>query len=501
MKVFNKNNLRFFISFLIVGTFFFMSYSIQEIDNGKSNKSISKDCCIVTKESTLNNQKPGVFIQSIDSFKIGNFYRFILKAQVIRDTTISVYLANSVTGETILIGTMGINDGANYLTEELIFKVENKFDGIVLQKQNPSDDAEIFIQDFKVSLLNIKMEKEIAKLKPSILGSTLAGQKFLEKNLSNKYINQINKNGILFGQVFIAESDIVSAIVFDPEILDLDDIGDTDYTVELRKAYKEGEILHLHSEIIESVVLSRKKIKDYYSDEGNVVRIPLSNYIFEGEYYFIGVKRSNANYIERDYLDFNQDFDNRYFDQRTYEFVDGHINEIIDNPYYFKLLGLFPTDYTEQLTPSGVILEDLGGGIGKYTYKSLGGQEELFDIIRSDEDVEFDSDRKLVFGRSSKEGKSYFEYKFDTIYPVDVIKINARQADPGWRKTSVFISFDQKNWNPISWKDEDSIQVFSQEIKTKQRLSTFYIKILPENSGNGKYGIKDLFIEAKLYIL
>jgi hypothetical protein len=494
-----KRNQRFFLAFVILIVFFLTNQGVQDVIKDKPKECSGKSCYVAPKKSTINSERPEIFFQDIIKSEPGGFYRFIVKARITGNISLNVLLANSATAETVHVGTIDSRDGQQYLGEEIVFKTESEFNGIVLQKNNPSDSSEVFIQDLKVSPLNVKSEREISDLRPSVLGSPLTGQHFAERSLSNRFVNQINKNGIFFGQVFRAESDSVSSVVFDPEILKLNNTNNNDFVLELRKLDKQEGVFHIEA-VMESVVFSKKDTDRYHNNE-NKINIPLHSYISEGEYYYVGIRRNNTDISGRSYIDTFGERDSQYFDGRTLEFTDGQVMEVSDS-LYFKVFGFFLVEYLDQQSLSGAILEDLGKGRGSYTYKSLGNKEELLDIIAPAPDIGFDDDKKTVYGRSTGESESFFEYKFDTMYSFDSVRISARQADSSWERVSLLVSFDQKKWNEVPWEDVEGVRYFSQEEKFSPpvKAHVFYLKVVPDGKGNGKYGIKNLVVEAGLYM-
>lgn len=498
-KSFGKFN-RYVLACSVIVLFFYWNYQIKENSQSVSENISScavGNCNVIPKKSTLNNDKREVFVRDVINSLPDEYYRFTLKAKVVGQVAVKISVANSITEEVHHIGTVTVTGDESYLMKSFLFRTDTAYNGIVFEKIDTSSDSEIFIQDYKVSRLNVHSEEEMLQLSPVFSGSILMDQRLVEHSISKQYRNQINKNGFIFGQIFRAESDSLSRVSFGSELLNLYQGNNTDFVIELRESYKDDEGFHLKERVIEQVFFSSYDKKSTYWDfRDNKFNIEMNSYISKNNYYHIGIRSTDSDIRHAEYLKVSGVNEDYFLNRETYQYANGEELSYFGPNLNFRTVGFFSIEYFDQKIPSGVLIEDLGGGVGSYMYKSLGNEEEIFDIYSSTTEVNFDDDRKVLYGKASGSGEDYFEYKFDTQHPLDKLRVMAMQADGGWRRVSVSVSFDGAMWNKVAFTITDSAVYFLQEFKVPLRTKQFYVKISPEEPGKGKFGVKNLIIEG-----
>lgn len=492
---FYYNNIRYVMTLIIFVCVFLINSSLNKEEKKTSANCVGNSCVVPTKNSTLSDGKPEIFIPDIIISKPGNYYRLIISGSLNHGTSLIVSVSNSATTEQKEIGILETGENDKFFRKEFVFSTDKKYNGLVLQKKNKTDGADIFVNSMKITQLNITSDREIADLKQSVLGFSPSNKISIEQLDSEIEFTQLKKNNTVLGQVFKAESDNISSVVFDIDVAKTDNRGEKKYKLELRKATREGDMFTFKKGLVMNFDFKVNEIENYRQSDGKV-RFPIYSMLEKGAYYFIGINNKNVDIDDQNYLILKGSPNNRYADGTS--MVKGKEPFYISNgDLYFKIYGAELEKYRDEQVLLGMSLEDLGREQGNYVYKSLGYPEEIFDLFSFSKDVSFDGGKKILFGDAS-DADSYFEYKFDIGYVFNKFRVRASQPGSSWGNVLLSYSYDNVNWKELKYDDSGGLQVYSREVETASPQKTLYLKAQTIDHSKSNYGVRNLVVEAAL---
>ncbi len=493
---FQHYNIRYVLVLLIFISVFLINSELSQKEKGLSANCSGKNCAIPTKTSTLSDEKPEVFVPDIIISKPDYYYRLVIGGSVDHETTLVVSVSNSATLDQKEIGTLKVGQDEEFFREEFVFETEKKYNGLVLQKKNKNDGADILVKDLKITRLNIKSDREVASLEESILGRSPSNKVFIEQLESNIEFTQLKKKSTVFGQVFRAESDNISGVVFDIDVVKNDNRDGKKYKLELRRVIMEDDIFSMQKGLVANFDFKVNEIESYRQSDGKV-KFPIYSMLEKGEYYFVGINNKNIDVDSQNYMIMKGSVNNRYSDGASIEKKNKDSLYIANGDLYFKIYGAELEKYRSGQMLLGMLLEDLGGGRGSYLYKSLGYPEEIFDLFSSSGDISFNEEKKILFGNAS-DMNSYFEYKFDTRYPFRKFQVRASQPDSNWGKVHLFYSYDYVKWKELEYDNSDGLQNYSMKVESVFPQETLYLKVQSADQSADYYGLRNLVMEAEL---
>lgn len=453
------------------------------------------------KKSTLNIDKPELFISGF-SFVPGESYRVILSATTVQSATLSVAVAYSANSHIQEIGSVSFDAVSKYLSKEFLFTANEKYNGFLL-RENGDVHAEFFLRDIRVTSFGKMKPRSLQNLQPTMLGFRSPESALVaSQTVSDTSFLQLSERNTTIGQVFRANSGNVSSVVLNVDSEKQSESDDIEYILELRRVEKEDDMFLVQKNPVATLRFSLSDLGRYRQADGEI-RFPLLAGIVEGEYYFIGISNKKQNDRDLGDLILRGSSETQYFDgpviilqgDRRYE-VSGNL---FFQVYGFQLTQNGKNGVGEVLL--GTTIEDMGRGNGQYVYKSLDSIEELLDLRSASGDVSFSADENVVFGKSDESG-SYFEYRFDMLYPAQRISFSAQQARSNWSPVLIQYSFDEVNWLSIDARDVSGLQYFEETIdfaSPNQRV--LFLRVSPLKTEEGYYGIRDLMFSADLNLL
>ncbi len=493
---FQREHFRYAIVLVIFVCAFLLHSHLNDGKKKLLGGCAGNSCAVPTKNSTLSDEKPEVFVPDIIISKPGHYYRLVIGGSVNHETALTVSVSNSATLEQKEIGTLDIGQGEEFFREEFVFETERKYNGLVLQKKDKADGTDVLVKDLKITQLNIKNDREVASLRQSILGRSPLNKVSIEQLESDVEFSQLKKNSTVFGQVFRAESDNISGVVFDIDVVKSDNRSGKKYKLELRKVTLDGDMFIMQRGLIANFDFKVNEIESYRQSDGKV-RFPIYSMLEKGQYYFIGINNKNIDVNSQNYLIMKGSTNNQYSDGASIEKKYKDSLYIANGDVYFKIYSAELERYRNERVLLGMLLEDLGGGLGSYVYKSLGYPEEIFDLLSFSKDISFNEEKKILFGNAS-DVDSYFEYRFDTKYPFKQFRVRASQPDSNWGAVRLFYSYDRVDWKELEYDDSDGLQNYSMKTKSTFPNKTLYLKVQPADQSVDYYGLKNLVVEVDL---
>jgi hypothetical protein len=210
----------------------------------------------------------------------------------------------------------------------------------------------------------------------------------------------------------------------------------------------------------------------------------------------------------------------------------------IDGDFYFKIYGanFFYADNTKIL--NGAKIEDLGKGLGKYSYQTKGKNTDLLDLDFASPGTGFNEINRVIFASGKDEAN--FIYAVNTLYPISKLNFSATQLKVSWKKIEASYSFDRNIWIDLPFSEkaelassanfepesdtaeaeeidnsedadsadnssgtatEEVLQFFDADIIPEKTVRTIYFKITYDKNDSGKgksFALKNLKITADL---
>ncbi|MEK9155688.1 MAG: hypothetical protein AAB360_00090 [Patescibacteria group bacterium] len=348
----------------------------------------------------------------------------------------------------------------------------------------------------------------LAGLKPTIVGQSdfngvIAGAGSVDLNKEYRFW----RKGQRIGQTLRAEADIISQV--DLALKFSGSGGGGNYFLELREANDRGE-----------VDFSRDRKAYYYfnKEQANrllidpnrgIYRFPLAARLEAGKLYYIGISNEAANFNYLNILSLKGSRADNYSPGEAKVFVRNKPKKA-SGDIYFKAYGADFIQTQGEPVLTGAIIEDLGGGEGRYTYRTSGSSSDFLDLTdfrqTSDNLVFYDNVQRGISGRIID--KADFTYKFNTLYPYKRFAIRAKPTSNQFTNCLISYSADGQNWQAITVKKDSadaSQQIFSEMITGDGATRTLYLKVTydPADTMEQKiplFGLKELTAEAELVI-
>jgi len=535
MTLFNKireqyeKNTRYILAlFVLLVTFIinqhFFNYKKITTEDCKGGKCLSEN----TENSQLSAKNPFYYFEDTKIIAADKFYRLIFREKSTLDSTVVIKLAKQ-SDEEKEIRLMDLPKSEDFSYQEIVFQTHDNFSSLFFEKKNPNDGAEVFLDEIKLSQLNISSENELASLKATLIGESnfdLVNQE-QTTDASYKFPPFIQKT--VMGQIFRSDSDYMSGIRVNFDITKEEELSSKRYVVKIKKIISDNDFQDNGIKIKDIPAANFScPVEDLekYRQLNGTFKFPLFARLEKGAYYFVSVDNKEAGNNKFNYIQLRGSKDDNSYSEGTAAVMIGNQVYKIDGDLYFAIYGAeFRENSANQKMLTGSTIEDLGKNEGAFNYRTSGTPTDLLDIATSSNDIDFNSGKKIIYG--SFDTDSYYIYDINTPYPLKRLFIEATQATANWPKVKIFYSFDQKKWAEIpftlqnevppistnstqdstlnnpSANDKNLVQIFKTEIDGVGLLNKVFLKIKPDPTdiGSGNYyGIKNLKITGYLIL-
>lgn len=490
MKIFLKENLKYFIAAAVLLVVIVYSGFVPRVEKISENKNSFKEKVVVEADLDKDNQVR--VYKNILNSKSGDFYRLTFKANSLEDEEISVFII-SETGKKKELGRVKISKENKDKNFELIFNTEDSFRDVVFERiidteaknenVNNWENNEIYLSQVNVSRLNIENQDEVSNLEKTIFGDESKETVYLLSRQRNFDLSKKNKK---FCKSFDSSGGLLSSVV-----INFDQVGDGGgvYKLEIRDQVGESNI---DGKLIEKVNFTPKDLADKLQKDYNNYKFNLPLKLKEDKKYFFCINNEKASTDISNYLKVNA-LEGKDIPK------DSIMGLEINKPFI---------SHNKELSNNARI-EDLGKYL-VYSYKNSRKEMDVLDVYEQKGDTKFDEKNELIVNKMKK--GNYTTYKVDTIYPFHELRLELNKLKDKKRRDELSYSFDNSNWhkieNGVDRRIEGvdgkkrEIQIYDVIIDNNEENNTeFYVRIkcVKSSSSNEKvFGLNDLEITAKL---
>ncbi|MEI7792456.1 MAG: hypothetical protein WCI57_03175 [Candidatus Berkelbacteria bacterium] len=325
----------------------------------------------------------------------------------------------------------------NYENQEIIFCSQKRYTNLSFSKDSPSDNVNVSIRNVNITKMSPSYVDE--KLSPTLSGFNVH-YNILESSdpINAVPIYKFNGSNKFVGNVLQASDDFISAV--DMKLHFMGNGGFGAYHLVLKKVAKNeaGKYTLADRDIASFDFSSEAANKIYKVNEGlGIYRFPISAKLNRGEYYFLGLSDSD---VQNDFFNalemygagktIDKSIAGMSFDSR------GN-GRSIATAYLSVYSAKFQNQESGDRLLFGSYIEDLGGGLGRYTYRKNRNYLTALDFFSQDE-------QQTV-------------YKFDTIYPSSNILIGTTvnvEGLVGNEIPKIEYSTDGSNWLAMTQDEE-----------------------------------------------
>ncbi|MCX6763199.1 MAG: hypothetical protein NTZ97_00480 [Candidatus Moranbacteria bacterium] len=397
------------------------------------------------------------------------------------------------------IKTIDVPKSNTDLFQEMLFPTDGNrtYSDILFEKTNKTDGANISVSDIQISKLNVISDKEFANFKPTIKGEIDYNIPLLEQTVNSRNFDQLKDPDIIFGQLFKASADYITAIELDMDIIKQSNNGGSNYKLQLREVnYEEGGPPEIRSIVLADLGFSVDDLAKYRQADGKY-KFPLFAKVEKDKYYFIGIDNGKIDANQFNYLRLKGNPNGEIFQDGILAVKTKGLTYSTTGDLYFKFFGIKFNEYNGTRILGGTVISDIGRGKGTFKYQPRGNGYDLADLNSYTSDISFDSVKKSFEGEIKTNQASDFSYKFETIFPFAKFHIFAKQPDVTWNQTSILYSFDQKNWQEIPSIEANEILPNEQKIQGIQAFDSTISELIPKNIIYLKFQPKNIDPEKK----
>ena len=494
-QLFNKlmQNQRYFWAFLVLIAMFLINRSFPA-ETITSESCEEGKCRNVIEDPSLSDEKLSFYINDAFDSNPNEYYRLTFEVRANQKTSVDAFITN-VLDQDKKIGSFAIENPNINVVREIIFKSDKKYSDLFFKKENAEDGADVLIDQISLSKLNLGSDQDVAKLAPTFIGGMDMAVEDQTQTKNDYNFEQLKDPKVVFGQIFTPETDYITGVSLDIDIVKQSNNGGKGYDLELRDVDMESDAPIIKSNPIATLSFSVNDMERYRQENGKFL-FPLLVRVQPGKEYFIGINNARINTDKFNYLIMKGTRENNAYPDGQLAVKFQKQSYTVTGSLYFKTYGSELKKYNGVAVLPGAIIEDLGQGKTQFLYKSLSNDNELNNLAFKTDDIQFDGDRKAVAGKISDASDSYFIYKFETVFPFSGFRVLGNQADPAWNEIKVSYSFDNQNWQeifPFVQKDGNSqdYQKFNSQIAEKNLgQKAVYIKVEPQKD---KYPSQDIF--------
>jgi len=475
---------------------------------------------IIKNASKKNNQDYRININSDESEKAvpllnsapGDYYRlfFDIKSQanetdflsyeeLTKETKLNLYLKSNL-GRMILIKDITVPLTNQFVPIEATFSTDSNYQDLIFAKINQADQSAIEIKNLRLERLLCRDAECFNNLAPTINGRSrlTLDQEMIQ---DREPIFKLNRRKQTYGQVFQSQSDNIAEVV-----LAIDKVGTGGagcYQIKLQKAAKDGDGFRIDPIILASFYFEVVDLEDYMIFD-NVYRFPLASELTKEEYYYLSLSNEENKFNLFNTLVLAGDSDADSY-QNGGALLLGQ--QGTNGNLYFQTYTAPYQNWKGKRILGNATIEDLGQGVGRYTYQFSNSAYDYLDIWQKNlidpkkNRIYFDNITRSI-SASDADGVDLI-YRFEIIYPIKQASINVRQIEGEFSSVLIYYSLDQLHWIPLKPKNEADLKnefeaVFSPEPQSSQ----IYLKVTRNEKANNHkvnlFGIDRLGIKADL---
>lgn len=500
---FIKIEKRIFLALFFLLLIFLINQALYSGRKKTANSCADGKCVsAIPAKSQLSQENNFYYINDLLKNQPAGFYRLTLQEKSNKDEKVLLKLS-ALSGKEVSIGELNFNLSDKFQNQEIVFSLPEEFDSLLFQKNNSAGDTDIFIKEVRITKLNINSQEELTALKKTIIGETEIDLKKENQSIADYSFLQLKEKKTVLGQIFQASDKYITGIALNIDINKSLNPGSRQYELVLRKVKYDKENISFDGSAIASLNFSVESIEKYRQKNGEFI-FPLYGILEKDSYYFIGLDNSVVEVGNKNYLEIRGGNNNGNYPNGSAAIKKNENICAIDGDLYFNIYEAKFSEEAGVKILNGAKIEDLGKGLGKYSYKTKGEFIDLLDLETSSSGTEFNEDSKVIAAEAKNNAS--FSYAINTIYPINKMNFSATQVKAGWKKVKVSYSFDREVWfnMPFSENNKETIQIFDFDIiPTMQEIKTVYFKITYNSNDKTKtryFALKNLRVTADLKI-
>lgn len=461
---FIKTEKRLCLAATFVALAFFVNWTLYSTQKITSTSCVGGKCIPASAEKPQLSKGNGFFyVDDILKNSPSGYYRLAFMAKSDKSEKIIIKL-NTYSEKESQIGEMTLDPSIDFQNQEVAFFLPGGFSNLLFLKEDASGPANIFIKNVGISQLNIKSPGEISTLKKTVIGETKTDSIDESQNDTSADFPWLKDPKTAIGQIFRAKSDhYISSVTLAMDVIQSANPSSRQYVLNLKEVSYDGEKISSAGPTIASALFSASSAVEKYRQADGNFNFPLFGALQKGKYYMITLDNSRVDVSDQNYLDLKgSKSENSYPDGSAMTKRSGTLIKI-DGDMFFQIHGVDAHMENGVAILNGAKIEDLGGGVGKYSYKTNGDYSDLFDLSDFSLGTNFNSNSDVI--SAPAQGDSSFGYKVNTLYPINRMNFSAQQARADWKMAKISYSFDQNKWTDIP-SSQISENISSQNIGT-----------------------------------
>lgn len=451
-----EKRIFFALGFLVLA--FTVNYALYA-NHKKTTESCTDGKCLIAlpEKPQLTKESGYYYVDNIFKDQPSGFYRLTFQGKSDQAEKVLLKLNTYLEKENQL-ETLVFEPSGKFQKQEVFFFLPNGFDSLLFQKENTNSSGNIFIQGVGITKLNITDKSELALIKKTVLGETDMDTDAVKisQSVSDYAFSWLRESKTALGQVFQAKDSVISAVSLKIDINKNLNPGSRQYVLSLREAKYDGESVSLNGPAITDVAFSLGSVEKYRQSDGSFL-FPLYGKLERGKYYLISLDNSKVEVGGQNYLELRGSREGKSYSNGSVVVKKGKSFYAVDGDLYFKIFGanLFAENGVKIL--NGAKIEDLGKGVGRYSYATKGKFVDLFDLESASSGTEFSETDKVIYAPAKDDAS--FGYAVNTLYPISKMNFSATQVKAGWRKVKISYSFDQNNWTDLATSEKLEIVI------------------------------------------
>lgn len=268
--------------------------------------------------------------------------------------------------------------------------------------------------------------------------------------VSDFAFSSLKESKVALGQVFQAKEPLISAVALKIDINKKLNPGSRQYVLSLREVEYDGEKISSPGPTITDLAFSISSIEKYRQADGAFL-FPLFGRLEKDKYYLISLDNSKVDVSKQNYLEPLGSGESKSYLAGGAVVRKNKELTLASGDLYFKIYGANLNQENGVPILNGAKIEDLGQGLGRYSYATKGKYVDLFDLETATPGTEFSENDKVIYA-PAKDNAS-FTYAVNTIYPISKLNFSATQLRSGWKAVKVSYSFDRQSWTDLPFSE------------------------------------------------
>ncbi len=450
---FVKKEKRSFFALAFLFLALLVNYALYANYKKTAESCANGKCLTSSPEKPQLSQDTGYYyVDDLFKNQESGYYRLTFRAKSDQAEKVLLKLSTYTEKEN-QIEELVLSPSAQFQKQEAFFFLPDGFDSLLFQKENLNSAGNTFIEMESITKLNITSQAELASMKKTVIGETNIDTVKISQSVSDYSFPWLKEAKTMLGQVFQAKDDIISGVALKIDINKNLNPGNRQYDLSLREVNYDGEKVSLNGPVIADSPFSISGIEKYRQIDGTFL-FPMYGALQKDKYYLISIDNSKVEVSDQNYLEFKGGKDDSSYPDGSAVMRKGKELYPIDGDLYFKIYGADLSLENGVRILNGAKIEDLGKGIGKYSYATNGKFIDLFDLETASLGTAFSDGDKAIYAPALNNAS--FSYDVNTLYPISKMNFSAKQLKAGWKNVKVSYSFDQNSWVdlPFSEKSE-----------------------------------------------